>query len=86
MLIGSQVRKVRRDTGGTWESLDSTRLLMHTSGSKTALLCQRKEAARGPEANHCQAACGNRLTRTAYAAVCVSDKARRPRTVSQNSF
>lgn len=30
--------RVRRDTGGTWESLDTTRLLMHTSGSKKALL------------------------------------------------
>lgn len=86
MLIGSQVRRVRRDTGGTWESLDTTRPLMHTSGSKTALLYQRKEAARGPEENHCQAACGNRLTQTAYAAARASDKARWPRTVSQNSF
>ena len=83
--------RVRRDTGGTWESLDTTRLLMHTSGSKKALLYlyvsiyrEKQEAAWGPEENHRQAACGTRLTQTAHTAAGTSDEARRPRAVSQN--
>lgn len=79
--------RVRRDTGRTWESLDTTRLLMHTSGSKKALLSLYVSIYTGKsEENHLQAACGTRLTQTAYAAAGTSDEARRPRAVSQNGF